>query len=163
MDLLADVALVLAGTLTALIAGLFFSFAFATNRGLARLGDTGYLRAMQSINVAIVNPVFLLAFLGPVVLLPLALILRLQDGWSAVGGLLLAATLLYIAGGFGVTVGANIPLNNRLDAVELVTATDAEATTVRGWFEGPWMRWHALRTISTTLAVTLVLIAALLS
>ncbi|GAB7052128.1 anthrone oxygenase family protein [Catenuloplanes indicus] len=163
MDLLADATLVLAGTLTALIAGLFFSFSFVTNRGLGRLGDIGYLRAMQSINVAIVNPVFLAAFLGPLVLLPLALILRLQDGWSAEGGLLLAACALYVVGGFGVTVGANIPLNNRLDAVDLHSATDAEASSVRRWFEVPWARWHALRTAATTLSVASVLVAALMS
>ena len=55
---LEDILLIIAGTLVALIAGLFFGFSVAVNRGLHRLKDSEYLAAMQSINEVIQNPLF---------------------------------------------------------------------------------------------------------
>ncbi|QEE49539.1 hypothetical protein FUA48_08085 [Flavobacterium alkalisoli] len=56
---------------TALMAGLFYSYSFSVNPGLGRLGDESYLMAMQSINRAILNPIFFICFFGSVALLPL--------------------------------------------------------------------------------------------
>ena len=53
------------------MAGLFYAYACSVNPGLGRLPDTGYLAAMQSINRAILNPFFLLVFMGALIILPL--------------------------------------------------------------------------------------------
>ena len=47
-----------------LIAGLFFAFSVAVMQALARLPAAGGIAAMQSINSAILNPLFLSVFLG---------------------------------------------------------------------------------------------------
>jgi uncharacterized membrane protein len=150
------VVLVLAGTLTALMGGLMFSFAVANNTGLRLVDDRTYVTAVQKINRGIVNPVFLPVFLGPVLLLPLATILA--AGAEAFGWLL-AASIAYIVGPFGVTVTQNIPLNNRLDSVDVAAASDEDLATARGWSEGPWIRRHIVRTTLAIVAVVLVFIA----
>ena len=47
-----------------LMAGVFFAFSAFVMKALARLPPGEGLAAMQSINVAVVNPWFLVAFLG---------------------------------------------------------------------------------------------------
>lgn len=47
-----------------LMAGLFFAFSTAVMEALARLPAAAGIAAMQSINVAILNPLFLATFLG---------------------------------------------------------------------------------------------------
>ncbi len=55
-----------------LVAGLFYSYACSVNPGLGALSDANYLAAMQSINIAILNPVFISSFMGALVLLPVS-------------------------------------------------------------------------------------------
>jgi uncharacterized membrane protein len=145
---LAETVLIAAGTLTALSAGVMFAFTVAFNPAGKRVPDDVYAAYLRSVNVAIVNPVFLVAYLGPVVLLPLAAFLL--PSW-----LMGAAAAVYIVGIFGVTTFGNIPLNNRLDK-----ASPAELASVRTWFTGPWERLHTVRTLSGLVSVVLVLVAA---
>lgn len=52
---------------TALIAGLFYAYSCSVNPGLGNLPDKEYILTMQSINIAIINPVFMLSFIGTVI------------------------------------------------------------------------------------------------
>lgn len=155
---LENIVLVIAGTLTALTAGLMFTFAVAVNLGLGRLRDSGYLTAMQSINRAILNPVFLIAFVGPVLLLPLAAFLSDEQLLPMV-----IASVLYIVGVFGITMTRNVPLNERLDKVDLATASTEELAATRQWFEKPWNQWHLIRTLASIAAVALIFVACIMS
>jgi uncharacterized membrane protein len=47
-----------------LLAGLFFAFSVSVMKALARLPSAEGITAMQSINVTIINPVFLATFFG---------------------------------------------------------------------------------------------------
>ena len=118
--------------------------------------DDAYVQAMQHINVVIENPLFLLTFMGPVVLLPVMTWLTWTDGTTR--PLLLAgASLLYVVGTFGVTMAGNIPLNKRLAQAD--TSKPGEATKARAEFENPWNRLHAVRTVASIGATVLVFAA----
>ena len=54
-----------------LTAGLLLIFSIAVNPGLARLSEEEYYRAMKFINQVILNPIFFLVFIGPVITMPL--------------------------------------------------------------------------------------------
>ena len=73
---ISDAILVITATATALMAGIFFAFSCAVNLGLARLPDSQYVAAMQSINRRIQNPVFFAAFFGASLFLPLSTFLH---------------------------------------------------------------------------------------
>jgi uncharacterized membrane protein len=65
-----------------LMAGLFFAFSVAVMKALARLPSAEGIGAMQSINVAIINPLFLAVFFGTAaacVLVMIASLLRLRS------------------------------------------------------------------------------------
>ena len=108
MDL-GTVLLVVATFGTGVVTGLFVAFALAVMPGLRTTDDGVFLSAMQRINVAIVNPLFLLAFLGSPLLLLVATVVGPRNAW------LWAALALHLVG-FAVTPAVNVPLNNALDA-----------------------------------------------
>jgi uncharacterized membrane protein len=106
-----NIILVLAGTLTALVSGLYFGYSVSVNGGLYRLNDPEYIKTVQSINTVIQNPLFFESFIGPVKLLPLTAFLQ-RDTNSMQFALLLASSTPYIAGSFGLTMLGNVPLNS---------------------------------------------------
>jgi uncharacterized membrane protein len=156
---LENIILVLAGTLTALVSGLYFGYSVSVNGGLHRLNDSEYVRAMQSINAVIQNPLFFASFIGPVILLPFAAILQ-RDANPMLFALLLASSILYIAGSFGLTMVGNVPLNVRLAKFEASKASGNEIAQARARFEKPWNRLHAIRTITSIAATVLIFVAA---
>lgn len=148
--------IILAATLlvTALIAGLFYAYSCSVNPGLHRLTDGEYLRSMQNINRAILNPVFYASFMGAFFLLPVCTyVVYRHDGISLSFWFILAAALLYIIGTFGVTIAGNVPLNEMLDKFDTQSATVQEIRAFRTKFEMPWNRLHTIRTIANILSL----------
>lgn len=156
------IVLFMTALLTALIAGLFYSYSCSVNPGLGKLPDAAYLRAMQSINKAILNPVFFASFMGTVILLPLCTFLSYKEGGATqVFYLLLAATAIYIVGVFGVTAVGNVPLNNMLEGIDIASIPADQLSNHRKAFELPWNRYHSIRTIANIAALSLVLLSML--
>ncbi|MEU2041074.1 DUF1772 domain-containing protein [Nocardia niwae] len=151
-------ALVLATLATGLIAGLFYAYANSVMPALARTDDRAMIDVMQKINVVIINPWFMIAFLGTVGFTVLAAALHLgREHRGTLIWIVLALVLNVIA--FAVTSGLNVPLNDQLAAAgDPAAITDLAA--VRADFESAWVRWNVLRGVLHTLAF-LVLCGAL--
>jgi uncharacterized membrane protein len=153
--------LLLSTVSTALIGGLFYAYSCSVNPGLARISDAAFLQAMQSINRAILNPLFFISFMGTLVLLPISVWFFKEQ--SMVFYLLLAAALLYFGGVFLVTMLGNVPLNNLLDAADLSKLDTEGLAALRNKFENSWNFFHRIRTIASFLCLVLVAYAAILS
>lgn len=130
--------LVLAGAIgSGLMAGLFLAFSISVLPALARLPAAVALEVMQRVNVAIINPLFLGVFLGTGAVSAVA-------AWAAVvvpgHSWLLAGAGAYLVGVLGVTMAANVPLNDAL-----ARASAADAVTAWPAFAGPWERWNRVR------------------
>ena len=128
-----------------LIGGAFFAFSSFVMKALGRLPPAEGLKAMQSINVVVLNPVFLgvlvgTVFLGIVVII--SSLLRLGEPGSAY---LIAGSLLYIVGTFMVTMIFNVPLNNVLAAADPASADGAKV-----WenYLNVWTFWNHVRTLA---------------
>ncbi len=130
---------------TGLVAGLFLAFSVAVMPGLRATDDAVFLATMQRINVAIVNPLFLVLFLGSPVLLAAATFVGPRDVF------LVLALLVHLAG-LAVTPVVNIPLNNAL-------AVASDPGPARAAFEVPWNRAHTLRTVLMAASFALCLVA----
>lgn len=156
-----NIVLVLAGTLTGLLAGVFYCFNVAIVPALRHINGAAHIAAMQAINDKIKNPVFFLSFFGPTILLPLAAFMHQGNAQIA----LLVAAALHILGANGVTVVGNIPLNERLDKVDADAISASEADRIRQEFQGvgsAWMRFHLVRTLASTAATALVFVVCLM-
>lgn len=158
---LPNITLLLAAFATALMAGLFYAYSCSVNPGLARLADTEYLAAMQSINRAILNPAFLGVFMGALLLLPVSAYFQYTPVPSLRFWVLVAAAVVYAVGLFGVTMFGNVPLNNMLDSFAIEQASMADITAMRQAFKGPWNRLHAIRTVAVAVALILALAACI--
>ncbi len=154
-----NIVLITTATTTALMAGLFYAWSCSVMLGFARLSDREFVSAMQKTNRAIQNPIFFTAFFGAPISLIISTVLHYNQSPRFV--LLLAAAVIYIVGTFGVTMFGNVPLNDALDRFDLETASDEETALQRTNFEKPWNNLNTVRTVSSTLAVMLVVIACL--
>ena len=163
MPTLTYIILVITATTTALMAELFYAFSCLVNLGLARLSNAEYISAMQSINRAIQNPIFFAAFFGAPIFLPLSVFLHYGQPLSVQFWFLVAATIIYLIGTFGAPIFGNVPLNNILDRFDLQAASEDETALQRTNFERRWNNFNTVRTVSSMLAVILVVIACLSS
>jgi len=152
--------LLLATLPTGLITGLFYGFAVAINPALARLSDTKYIETMQAINEVIQNPWFGLPFFGAPLLLIWAAWWHRHSAGSVAGPLWLA-TLLYLVGNLGITLGANVPLNQKLASFPIAHASAEAAAAQRRHFARAWTGWHTARTGASLGAWGLLLVACL--
>lgn len=138
-----------------LMAGLFFTFSTFVMTALGRLPPAQGIAAMNSINAAILNPLFALVFFGT----PLACAVLIGRGlfqWNAPGSAwLIAGCAVYILGGFLVTVLFNVPLNNALAAVD-PAGTDGTALWTR--YLSVWTNWNHVRTVACTAAAALLIV-----
>lgn len=140
-----------------LMAGLFFAFSVAVMRALGRLPAAHGMAAMQSINVAILNPVFLSVFLGTAALC-LVVVVSSLFRWHEPGTFLfVAGAMLYFIGTFVTTIVVNVPMNNALAST---AATDPHAAARWAAYLTNWTAWNHVRTV-TSLAATLLLTLAL--
>jgi uncharacterized membrane protein len=126
-----------------LVAGVFFIFSVCIMRALGTLPPAQGIRAMQAINVVILNPWFLGLFAGTAVLCILSLVYLIeQNAWPPATGPL-AGSLLYLIGVVMVTRMFNIPRN---DALAAANPESAEAAKLWEDYLTTWTWWNHVRT-----------------
>lgn len=151
MDVLRGVALVAAAMTTGLMAGVFCLYANAIMPGLGRTDDRTFVGAFQSIDRAIINPLFLATLFGALLLTGVAVALHLGGEWRPVLPWAVTALVLYLAV-VVVTLAVNVPLN---DAIKAAGDPDriADLAAVRERFhEARWARWNLARAVASTAA-----------
>lgn len=156
-----DIILTITTTFSALIAGLFYAYSCSVNLGLGKLTDIEYIKAMQSINREIQNPVFFTCFFGTLLLIPLSAYLNYNQQATVKSWLLLMAVFAYAVGVFGVTVVGNVPLNEALGNFNATNATQEAIRNQRMLFEAKWNAFNTIRTISSLITVILLIISCI--
>ena len=133
-----------------LIAGVFFAFSTFVMNALRRRPAAEGIAAMQAINMAVINTIFLGVFLGTAVAcVGLAVVAVMR--WSRPGaGWLLGGAALYVVGTFLVTMLFNVPLNN---ALAKVAPGDAEAERIWADYVKRWTLWNHARAAAATAAM----------
>ncbi len=135
---------------SALIAGTFFAFSSFIMRALGDLPPAAGIAAMQRINVVVLNRSFLGAFMGTAVVSLGVGVLAVFGSDHPGAAWFVAGAMLYLLGTFAVTAAGNVPLNDRLAAVEAETPAAAE---VWSHYLVRWTRLNTLRTAAAALAV----------
>jgi len=129
-----------------LIAGLFFAFSVAVMQALARLPAAGGIAAMQSINSAILNPLFLSVFLGTAAGCVLVMIIALVR-WHSPGSVyLLVGGALYLVASLLVTAVFNVPKN---DALAAIVPADPDSAGLWAGYLASWTTWNHVRTVAS--------------
>src|SRR5690606_38871752 len=144
-----------------LMAGLFFAWSISVTPGLARLNDRGYIQAFQEMNRAIQNPLFLLVFMGLAILLPLLCFQMYPPTGNIQFWYILGAAMFYLLGVIAVTFMGNIPLNNKLDALNIENMTPEQMASFRRGFEDKWNRLNVIRVICSSISLLSLIMACM--
>ena len=137
---------------SALVGGVLFAFSSFVMKARARVPSAEGIAAMQSINVVVINPSFMGAFLGTAFLSLGVVVLVLVSRSHPSVMFFLGGAILYFTGTFLVTIFGNVPLNEQLAAV---SATDSAAVKLWEHYLNRWTMWNHVRTTSAMLAALL--------
>lgn len=154
-----EVLLVVTTLLCGLVAGLLFGFAVVAMPGIGSLSDGEFIRAFQAMDAVIQRnqPIFMVVWIGSV----LGMLGSVIIGFSELSGgdlaLLAGAAIAYLAGVQIPTAVVNIPLNNRIQQVDVDGTSAGTLEEERTAFESRWNRWNRIRTALAILAVGLLL------
>ena len=145
-----------AAVLSGIMAGIFFAFSNSIMASLAKIPAPSGIAAMQSINIVIVNPLFMLVFLGPAAL-SVVLLNAAVWGWGDLeNAWLFAGSVLYLVGSIVVTGAFNIPRNNALDKL---SPDGAESAAYWTRFLSEWTTWNHVRTAACIAAMICFILA----
>jgi uncharacterized membrane protein len=140
-------------------AGVYFAFSTFVMVALRRLSNSQAISAMNSINKAAPNPLFMLALFGTAIVCVLLMISGLQHRdnpaamWQIVGAALYLVSVV-------ITVIYHIPHNDQLMRVD---PNGAGAGTTWTHFYSGWLAWNHVRTLASvggTVSLILALRAA---
>jgi uncharacterized membrane protein len=138
------------------IAGVFFAFSTFVMKALGKLPPPQGIAAMQSINIAVINPWFMTAFFGTALLCIVELIAAFRGWQEPAAPYLLAGSVLYLVGTILVTIVFNVPRNNALAAA---SPPAAEAAALWSSYLSTWTFWNHVRTIAALAACALFMVA----
>jgi uncharacterized membrane protein len=137
---------------SAMIGGIFFAFSSFVMKSLARIPSLEGIAAMQSINVVVINPSFLGAFMGTAVLSLGVVGVALVDLSHPSTMFFLGGSIFFLLGTFVVTLRGNVPLNDQLAAL---SSSDHSADAVWHLYLQRWTAWNHVRTAAAMFAALL--------
>ena len=158
-----EIALAVSTLLCSLVAGLVFAFAIVIMPGIKVLDDFNFLQAFKVMDRVIQNnqPVFIFVWLGSAAAV---IVLALLSIWQLTGVnrvLAIVCSAVFLLGVQLPTVTINIPLNNRLQSLDLDAMEESELHEARKEFESRWNLWNSIRTGVATVATAGLIILAL--
>ena len=145
-----SVGLVLTSTLScALVTGFVFTYAVIVMPGLAKLTDKEFIRAFQVTDELIQNnqPIFMIVWVGSVISVISTLIVSLMGPYSVETVLVIIAGFVYLLGVQGLTVLVHLPLNRRIQTVNIEERDASGLREERLLFESRWIRFNWIRTL----------------
>jgi uncharacterized membrane protein len=137
---------ILAAVGCGLAAGVFFGFSTFVMNALGKLQPPQGIAAMQSMNIAAINPLFMTALFGTGAVCLFWTFFSLFNWHEAGSAYLLAGSLLYLCGAIIVTIFFNVPLNDALAAVD---PASAEGAGLWSRYLAEWTWWNHARTIAS--------------
>lgn len=154
-------ALILSTFLCSLVAGFLFAYAIVVMPGIKNLNDREFIRTFQVTDRIIQNnpPVFMLVWLGSVI----AIIVSALYGIGRLQGvdlfLLVLAVLAYVLGVQVLTIAIHLPLNNKLQTLNVDGMNETDIRVARNDFEPRWNTANLIRAaIASCVSVLLIIL-----
>ncbi|MBP0006594.1 MAG: DUF1772 domain-containing protein [Cyanobacteria bacterium SBC] len=151
---------ILATFFCSLVAGFLFAFALVVMPGIKSLNNREFIQAFQVMDRIIQNnqPIFVLVWVGSVLVLVTSAVLGIWQ-LDRVGHLLVTlASLAYILGVQLPTFTINVPLNNKLQTLNIDNMNETTYKAARIDFEPRWNLWNSIRTLFACLTSVLLII-----
>ena len=141
--------LIVSTLLCALVTGFIFTYAVVVMPGFAKLDDRDFIRAFQVTDGVIQNnqPLFMLAWVGSIVSVVATMILGFIELHGIERWTVFAIGFVYLIGVQGITIRVHLPLNNRLQRLEIDEMDPESLSKERNKFESRWNYFNNIRTL----------------
>lgn len=141
--------LIVSTLLCALVTGFVFTYAVVVMPGFAKLDDRDFIRAFQVTDGVIQNnqPLFMLAWVGSIVSVVATMILGFIELHGIERWTVIAIGFVYLIGVQGITIRIHLPLNNRLQRLEIDEMDPESLSKERNKFETRWNYFNNIRTL----------------
>jgi uncharacterized membrane protein len=124
---------------TGMVAGVFLAFSSFVMAGLGRLVPAQGISAMQSINITVINVLFMGILFGTAIL---SIVLAYGSLRQGLNSYVVLGAVLYCVGSILVTIVFNVPLNEALAAIDPTSTSAADF-----WqdYLRSWTNWNHVR------------------
>ncbi|MBJ8340228.1 DUF1772 domain-containing protein [Antrihabitans sp. YC3-6] len=150
MQTIRTLTLIVATLTSGLLAGVYYAYATSVMPALNQVDNRAAVDVMQRINSVIVNPMFMLTFLGaPLATVGAVALVLGKDTRSLLAWVAAAAVLNIVA--TIITIALNVPLNDQLDAVGDPSRLGDPAAAWADFYSS-WVNWNIVRAVAHTAA-----------
>ena len=142
-----DVSLIVSALSCGLVTGFILTYAIVVMPGLSKLTDRDFLHAFQVTDEIIQNnqPLFMLIWVGSIITVVSTIFTSMVYVGFPQASLTLIVCFIYLVGVQGVTITIHIPLNNRIQNLQVDELDDQTVNQERSAFEAKWNRFNYIR------------------
>ena len=132
--------------------------------GFSKLDDKEFLRAFQVTDGIIQNnqPLFMLTWVGSIISVLSVIAISIFSLGLSEAWIIFIVGLIYLLGVQGITISIHLPLNNRIQSIDINNMNNQSLNEERTKFELRWNYFNKIRTLiafSTSLSFLLILMA----
>ena len=144
-----NISLFFSTLLCSLVTGFILTYAIVVMPGLSKLDDKEFIKAFQVTDGIIQNnqPIFLLIWVGSIISVVSTIIisiftLGLLEAWK-----IIFVSLVYLIGVQAITIIIHLPLNRRIQKIDINSTSSQSLNEERKNFETKWNYFNNIRTV----------------
>ena len=144
-----NISLFFSTLLCSLVTGFILTYAIVVMPGLSKLDDKEFIKAFQVTDGIIQNnqPIFILIWVGSIISVVSTIIisiftLGILEGWK-----IIFVSLVYLIGVQAITIIIHLPLNRRIQKIDINSTSLQSLNEERKNFETKWNYFNNIRTV----------------
>ena len=144
-----NISLFFSTLLCSLVTGFVLTYAIVVMPGLSKLDDKEFIKAFQVTDGIIQNnqPIFILIWVGSIISVVSTIIisiftLGILEGWK-----IIFVSLVYLIGVQAITIIIHLPLNRRIQNIDINSTNLQSLNEERKNFETKWNYFNNIRTV----------------
>ena len=148
-----NISLFFSTLLCSLVTGFILTYAIVVMPGLSKLDDKEFIKAFQVTDGIIQNnqPIFILIWVGSIISVVSTIIisiftLGILEGWK-----IIFVSLVYLIGVQAITIIIHLPLNRRIQKIDINSTNLQSLNEERKNFETKWNYFNNIRTVIAVL------------
>ena len=147
-----NISLFFSTLLCSLVTGFILTYAIVVMPGLSKLDDKEFIKAFQVTDGIIQNnqPIFILIWVGSIISVVSTIIisiftLGILEGWK-----IIFVSLVYLIGVQAITIIIHLPLNRRIQNIDINSTNLQSLNEERKNFETKWNYFNNIRTVTVS-------------
>ena len=143
-----EISLISSAMLCSLVAGITLVFAIVVMPGISKFEDKEFLKAFQLIDGVIQNnqPLFLLVWLGSIISVLVTILSSIITLGFLDSLIIVCVCSIYLFGVQGITILIHLPLNQRIQNLDINNLDKEKLKEERTKFENKWNYYNKIRT-----------------